>query len=427
MVSSREDQNIVYNIRLSSVGPGRMTGEDVVHEPTNLELAMKLHYLRGVYYFKSQAFNGLTILKVKESMFPWLNHYYWTCGRMRRSESGRPYIKCNDCGVRFIEAQCDKTIDEWMDMKDGLLEKKLVYNQVIGPELTFSPPVLIQLTKFGCGGFAVGLSMAHILGDPYFAAEFINTWGYLFTGDKPLSEPQIKLAEPHPITETPAQSLAVKNVGPVGDHWTPPTNTKMVPFSVNVNSAQLNYIQSKLGGQNGVVSVPPFEALCAVIWRCVAKVKGGTQSKVVTICRNENNEQVISSVKADFSVTESNLTKLASLLMNQAVDERDKIADVIERENGLSDVVVYGANLTFVNLENGKFYDLKVNGENPIYVSYIIDGIGEEGVVLVLPQRKSTGKDTSEGRVVNIILPESQASEVKFELEREFSLDCLSS
>lgn len=132
-------------------------------------------------------------------------------------------------------------------------------------------------------------------------------------------------------------------------------------------------------------------------------------------------------MKADFSVTESDLTKLASILMNQAVDERDKIADVIERENGLSDVVVYGANLTFVNLENGKFYDLKINGENPIYVSYIIDGIGEEGVVLVLPQRKSTGKDTSEGRVVNIILPESQVSEVKFELEREFSLDCLSS
>lgn len=132
-------------------------------------------------------------------------------------------------------------------------------------------------------------------------------------------------------------------------------------------------------------------------------------------------------MKADFSVIESDLTKLASLLMNQAVDERDKIADAMERENGLSDFVVYGANLTFVNLENAKFYDLKVNGENPINVSYIIDGIGEEGVVLVLPRPKATDKYASEGRVVTIILPENQVSEVKFELGKEFSFDRLSS
>ena len=132
-------------------------------------------------------------------------------------------------------------------------------------------------------------------------------------------------------------------------------------------------------------------------------------------------------MKADFSVIESDLTKLASLLMNQAVDESDKIADAMERENGSLDFIVYGANLTFVNLENAKFYDLKVNGENPINVSYIIDGIGEEGVVLVLPQPKATGKDTSEGWVVTIILPENQVPEVKFELEREFSFHLLSS
>lgn len=135
--------------------------------------------------------------------------------------------------------------------------------------------------------------MAHILGDPYFAAEYINTWGYLLNGDKPLSNPQVKLAKPHPIAKTPAESLAVKIVGPVGDHWAPPSNIKMVPFSVNINSRQLSYIQLNLGGQNDDVVVAPFEALCAVIWRCVAKVKGGTQSKVVTVCRNDNNNQGI--------------------------------------------------------------------------------------------------------------------------------------
>ncbi|KAF3666916.1 Global transcription factor group [Capsicum annuum] len=73
-----------------------------------------------------------------------------TNGRFRRAESGRPYIKCNDCGARFIEAQCDKTLEEWLEMKDAPLEKLLASNQVLGPELAFSPPILIQrfLGKF---------------------------------------------------------------------------------------------------------------------------------------------------------------------------------------------------------------------------------------------------------------------------------------
>lgn len=118
-----------------------------------MDLAMKLHYLRAVYYFKSEAVEGLTTARLKEPMFTWFNQFPAACGRFRRSEVGssRPYIKCNDCGVRFIEAQCVKTLDEWMEMMEegeyggGSLHKLLVSNQVIGPELPFSPLVLLQV------------------------------------------------------------------------------------------------------------------------------------------------------------------------------------------------------------------------------------------------------------------------------------------
>lgn len=137
-------ENLVYGIKLSSVGPGRITGSDVVHDPSGMDLAMKLHYLRGVYFFSSQAAQGLTIVRMKEATFTWLNVHYRACGRFRRSESGRPYLKCNDCGVRFLEAKCDKTIEEWLEM-DLSHQKLLASNQVIGPELFFSPLVLFQV------------------------------------------------------------------------------------------------------------------------------------------------------------------------------------------------------------------------------------------------------------------------------------------
>lgn len=141
-------QGLIYEMKLSSVGPAYATEPNLVHEPENLDLAMKLHYLRGVYYFRSQAFEGLSILVIKEPMFTWLNKYPVTSGRFRRAESGRAYIKCNDSGVRFAEAKCEKTLDEWLAMNDASLEKHLVSNKSIGPELGFSPLVFIQVSFY---------------------------------------------------------------------------------------------------------------------------------------------------------------------------------------------------------------------------------------------------------------------------------------
>lgn len=142
-----QEESPVHDIRLSSVGPGRVSGTDVFHYPDGLDLAMKLHYLRVVYFFESEAAQGVSIMKIKETMFPWFNHYFITCGRFRRSESGRPFIKCNDCGARFIEAKCEKTLDEWLEMEDWPLQKLLVSHQVIGPELSFCPPILLQVME----------------------------------------------------------------------------------------------------------------------------------------------------------------------------------------------------------------------------------------------------------------------------------------
>ncbi|OMP11829.1 Transferase [Corchorus capsularis] len=148
VVPVEQQHDLVYNIRLSSVGPARATGTDVILELSGLDLAMKLHYLKGVYFFSSEAVEGLTVMNIKEVMFYFFNDYYVTCGRVKRTESGRPYIKCNDCGVRFVEGLCDKTIDEWLEMADDSLQNLLVYHRAIGPELSFSPSVYLQVITF---------------------------------------------------------------------------------------------------------------------------------------------------------------------------------------------------------------------------------------------------------------------------------------
>lgn len=426
MVSSKLEDGLIYNIKLSSVGPARVTGQDVVYEPSNMDLAMKLHYLRGIYYFDSQAFQGVTIYKIKEPIFIWFNYFYMTNGRFRRAESGRPYIKCNDCGARFIEAQCDKTLDEWLEMKDTSLEKLLVSNQVLGPELAFSPPVLIQHTKFKCGGISLGLSWAHVLGDIFSATEFWNFLGKVVGGYQPprpinLAHSLTKANSTQTLQKIVEDPLSIKRVDPVEDHWVANASYKLESFSIHVSASKLGQLQSRIGIQG------PFESLCSIIWQSISRVRDGAGPKAVTICKKGEekkeggligNTQLIGVVKVDDSIRDANPSELARLIKIEIIDERLKIDEAIEKEHGVSDVIVYGANLTFVSLEGADLYEFDWKGHKPKNVSYLIDGVGDAGTVLVLPD----GPNYAEGRIVTMILPVDEIMKLKNELNNEWSI-----
>lgn len=143
-----DPEKLLHGIKISSVVPATVTGEAAVHELCNMDLAMKLHYLRIVYYYKKEAAEGLNIFALKKPMFKWLDLYCTVAGRIRRADSGRPFIKCNDGGVRIVEAQCHMALDEWLDMEGGggsSLHKQLVSDKLLGPELFFSPLVYLQV------------------------------------------------------------------------------------------------------------------------------------------------------------------------------------------------------------------------------------------------------------------------------------------
>ncbi|XVE84695.1 hypothetical protein DITRI_Ditri17bG0033900 [Diplodiscus trichospermus] len=429
-----DKEHLVYNLRLSSVGPGRVTGSDVVHDLSGLDLAMKLHYLKGVYFFSSQAVEGLSIKQMKETMFFWLNDYYITSGRIKRTESGRPYIKCNDCGVRFVEGVCDKTVDEWLENGEDSIHNLLVYHRAIGPELSFSPLVFLQVTRFKCGGISLGMSWAHILGDAFSASDFINSWGQYMASLKrngPFTLPRstTRIDKPNDPTKLAEEPLSAKQVNPVGDLWVTANNCKMETFSFYLSKLHLSSLQAKISGEDGSKTISSFNSVCAVIWQCIAKVREGFEPQIVTVCRKDphhdknvpSNCQIISSIKADFPVIEADLKKLALLLGDdQGLDERNKIEAAVEKDNGLTDYIMYGSNLTFVNLEDANLYELELKGQKSKFAYYSIQGVGDEGAVLFVagpPEDSSLEKEGKE-RMVTITLPEDQVLKLKAELKR---------
>lgn len=157
----------IVGARVSSVVPGEARGEIEDRVTTNMDLAVKLHYIKGVYFFRrsesttagdqsrvpvtGSGAGGISIEELKKPMFALLDRFFAAAGRIRRSDTGRPYIKCNDAGVRIVEAFCEKlTVDECLAMAEfgSEVHDRLCYNQVLGPDLGFSPLVFLQVHKY---------------------------------------------------------------------------------------------------------------------------------------------------------------------------------------------------------------------------------------------------------------------------------------
>ncbi|CAN1334250.1 Protein ECERIFERUM 26 [Linum perenne] len=446
---SSTDHQVVYNIKISSVGPGRATPEGVEKEQDGVDLAMKMHYLKGIYFFNKDAAIGITTTRIKESMFYLFNDYYLACGRFRRSSSARPYLKCNDCGVRFVEAECRQTVEEWI--RDNFSGKanynnNLVYHLPIGPHLFFSPPVYLQVTKFKCGGMSFGLSWAHVIGDFYSTTDLMNSWGKFLHGLKSnipfqhFSRPIYNTLSDSPKAQNPNNlPLSLKRVNSVGDNWVSPNHCKMDTISFRLTAPQVVDVHNKITGTqihtNSKITI--FESIIAAMWQSISKIREGTnEPRRVTICNKDydsnsdtsqnviidNSRVAIRFIMADFSVANtdlSDLTKWLSEKIGNSRDEKHVINEEVEKDiDGVWDYIVYGGNLTFVDFGGTDLYGLECNGYKPKFVHYEVGGVGDEGAVIVLPWPKSVDKDGNEGRVVTVILPENEVGRLKFELNK---------
>ncbi|KAF5746765.1 protein ECERIFERUM 1 [Tripterygium wilfordii] len=431
----RIQTQIIHGTRISSVVPGRATGENKVHELTPLDLAMKLHYIRGLYFFRAEAVQGLSVHDLKGAMFPWLELYYPVSGRIRQGpDSGRPFIRCNDGGVRVVEAWCDDfSVDEWLAMEGcGGNDDGLVYNQALGPDLGFSPLVYVQFTWFKCGGMSLGLSWAHVLGDPFSVSAFINKWAQIMAGtarSQPLHVSSIQNYKSAPTI--PKSPLSIKRVDPVGDCWVTASNCQMESHSFLITSEKLDQLMKEILNPSQATKISEFEALSALIWKSLSEIRDDLGPRIVTICTNSpqreeneppSNAMEFSIVEPDFSVSKADVSDLAVLITEKRVGEDEAIRDLVQGDNGEGDYLVYGTNLTFVNLEEVNVYGLELKGQKPVFANYRIGGVGDEGVVVVCPGPESGVEGGRGGRLVTVMLPEDQVVELKNVLQRDWDL-----
>ncbi|KAK4276899.1 hypothetical protein QN277_014995 [Acacia crassicarpa] len=419
--------------RISTVVPATPRSEqNGVYELQNMDLLLKLHYIRSAYFFSNDAVQGLSNYDLKKAMFPLLDAYSHVSGRIRRPDTGRPFIKCNDAGVRVAESYCDKTLAEWIaDARYSI--DGLVQDHVLGPDLGFSPLVFIQFTRFQCGGLTVGLNWPHVLGDAFSALNFIHLWSRISAGHVPPRSLHVPTpSKPELPPSSSDKPISVKRSVDVGDRWLVADHENVETHCFRLTPKQLDHLVTTI-----TTSAPTsyFVILSAIVWKSLSHIRGNASGlNAVTICTNGSkrkedelpiNGLVFSKVEADFAVEKSDVSELAMLIGEKKMTENDILEKMVEEDEGKGDFVVYGANLTFVDLEGAEFYDVKLNGRKPILANCTFHGVGGEGVVSVLPAPE--GDDGAEdggcnGRILTVVLPPKELEQLKNKLEREWGI-----
>ncbi|PON92593.1 Transferase [Trema orientale] len=129
---------------------------------------------------------------LKESLSRVLVPFYPLAGRLHWISRDHLELNCNAMGAQFVEAESESKLDEIIG-HGGSFSPPPEYHHLI-PIVDYSLPfhelpiVLVQLTRFTCGGISLSLTISHAVVDGQSLLHFISEWAGLARGE-PLKTP----------------------------------------------------------------------------------------------------------------------------------------------------------------------------------------------------------------------------------------------
>nr|GLL44398.1 methanol O-anthraniloyltransferase-like [Ipomoea trifida] len=145
-------------------------------------------------------------MAIKEGLAKALVFYYPLAGRIFEGENGKLIVNCNGKGVLFVEAKANVKLEQLSEksMQPPCPYLKQLLNNVPGSEgIIDCPLLLIQVTRFSCGGFALGIRFNHTMMDGQGFIQFVNAVSELAEGASvpstlPTWERDLLIARPTP-------------------------------------------------------------------------------------------------------------------------------------------------------------------------------------------------------------------------------------
>ncbi|XP_031373805.1 protein ECERIFERUM 26-like [Punica granatum] len=394
-----------------------------------------------VYYYRTDRSRerlGEVTQKLREGLAEVLTYFPPVTGRLVRTESrgsgeGGWSVKCNDAGVRMVEARAKGSVEDWLRNVDWEKEKRLIHWEEMYHKPYFWSTFYVQLTEFEGGGYAIGLSCSHLLSDPICATVLIKAWADVTLRGKMTSPPLFHQLPAHrPGSRTPnkdpfinlcsqrptsTNQSATSSASVHGKH-----KTISLSFSDQMVRSCVASAQAHAGGP----SPSPFEALAGLIWAVVSKIKGRRDGLVGLTMGLDirkllglddgffGNCMVYSQIQPN---SEENCLLAAAMAIREekAKFEKEKVMDLIEwlEDNDGSkptQQTLACSDLLCLNLESiDPRWAIFEDGSSPIQTSLYIEPTCDRGQFLVLP---SPSEDGPLSRTVMIKLPRDEADKL---------------
>nr|GLL44402.1 methanol O-anthraniloyltransferase-like [Ipomoea trifida] len=124
-------------------------------------------------------------MAIKEGLAKALVFYYPLAGRIFEGENGKLIVNCNGKGVLFVEAKANVKLEQLghKSIQPPCPYLKQLLNTVPGSNgIIDCPLLLIQVTRFTCGGFALGVRFNHTMMDAQGFIQFVTAVSELAKG-----------------------------------------------------------------------------------------------------------------------------------------------------------------------------------------------------------------------------------------------------
>nr|GMD78100.1 methanol O-anthraniloyltransferase-like [Ipomoea batatas] len=232
-------------------------------------------------------------MAIKEGLAKALVFYYPLAGRIFEGENGKLIVNCNGKGVLFVEAQANVKLEQLGDksMQPPCPYLKQLLNTVSGSNgIIDCPLLLIQVTRFTCGGFALGIRFNHTMMDAQGFIQFVNAVSELAQGASvpstlPIWERGLLTARPTPTITYEHNEFKDFDLSKTTRWWDFERLLRITKF---INVQKLASSRELQAMKDQCPSSTTFEALSACLWRCrtIALLPDPNSTVLLTIIVN---------------------------------------------------------------------------------------------------------------------------------------------
>ncbi|KAK1295260.1 Shikimate O-hydroxycinnamoyltransferase [Acorus calamus] len=210
--------------------------------------------------------------------------YDFLAGRLRLDPlEGRLEIDCNGAGAGFVVASSEMTLEDVGDLTyPNPAFKNLVPTRSL-KGLEDWPLMIIQVTSFKCGSFAMGISTNHITFDGATFKNFLDNLTSVAASSEgtlsvhPCNDRDLLSARSPPRVTFPHPELT-KNIDSIFDAS---TGTPIETKHFRLSPSDITLLKQKANSSHGGAAPTSFNAVTAHVWRCHAAVTAANTSRLL--------------------------------------------------------------------------------------------------------------------------------------------------